>query len=175
MVTPDEVMWFVGHLCVREGRLAVDDVESARFAAWRYMQTDDRCWSDLRELSLYRLTADAIRAAWQAGCVSESDLRGTDWPLWEKLQSCTNPEVVAALALVTPETQFVLDTYAPDITIRPKIRALDPDVALDGVLSPLSELDAQFCSARAAYLERKDRPWGVRISRRLPEEGRPFC
>ncbi len=162
-VTRAEVDSFIGHLRVEAGRPVVDDLEAARWAGRHYMEIDDRCWSDLREMSLYKLTAEAIRTAWQAGCVEEADLLGTDWPLWDKLHACPNPAVAAALAPITPATRFVIDAASPDIVVVPKVRSIDPDVSLGGVLRPLSELDPQFAAARAAYLERKGRQWAVRI------------
>jgi uncharacterized protein len=159
-------------LLVREGRIGVAgehghegalDLAPARWLASTFMYADDHCWSDLRELSLYRLTADAIRAAWSAGCTSEADLLGTDRPLWECLQRCPDPGVAAALVAISPATCFELDPAAPDFMVVPKVRAIDPEVWADGCLRPLSMLDPEFAAARAAYLARKDHPWPVRI------------
>jgi len=170
LASPEEVKWFLDQLVVRDGRIGVatpsaspDGLEAARWLGRTFMAADDACWSNLRELGLYQLTAEAMRAGLAAGCLTKADLLGTDRPLWEKLLACEDPAVASRVALIVPETRFILDSAAPDFTLTPKIRAVDPDVWLDGDLRPLSSLDPDFSTRRAAYLARKDRPWAVRV------------
>ena len=42
------------------------------------------------------------------------------------------------------------------------IRTLDPDVALNGAVQPLSAFDPEFTAYRQAYLERKRGCWSIR-------------
>jgi hypothetical protein len=154
------------HLAVREGRVCVLGAESLGPARWlgrTFMAADAACWSELREMALYQLTADALRAGLAAGCLDESDLLGTDRPLWDKLIGCADPAVVALVVHIHPATRFVLDSSAPDLVFTAKVRAMDPDVWRDGRLQPLSALDATFAADRAAYLTRKGGPTSVRI------------
>ena len=165
-----EVAWLLDHLAVVDGRIGVAGASgtkalaAARWLGHTFMAADDACWSDLRELALYQLTADALRAGLATGCIIEADLLGADRSLWGKLCVCADPAVAAIVALITPQTRFVVDPSAPDFTLIPKIRAVDPDVWLDGRLRPLSALDPEYGAARTAYLARKDRPWPMRVA-----------
>jgi len=166
-----EVTWLLDHLAVVDGRIGVvavargEGLAAARWLGRTFMAADDACWSDLRELALYQLTADALAAGLAAGCIVAADLLGADRPLWGKLCACADPAVAAIVALITPQTHFVVDPIVPDFTLIPKIRAVDPDVWLDSRLQPLSALDREYGAARTAYLARKDRPWPLRVVR----------
>jgi hypothetical protein len=161
-----EIAACLDHLTVRAGRICVlgtDGLGPARWLGRTFIAADAACWSELREMALYQLTADALRAGLAAGCLAESDLLGTDRPLWARLTGCADPAVAALVARIHPATRFVLNPATPDLIFTAKVRALDPEVWAAGRLQPLSALDAAFAADRAAYLARKSGPTPVRI------------
>ena len=63
LMSAAEVRSVLEHLIVADGRMALNDVPTARMLGERFMAADDSSWSNPHELVLYELTARAIRAA----------------------------------------------------------------------------------------------------------------
>jgi hypothetical protein len=57
----------------------------------------------------------------------------------------------------------IWDAAHPHWWVSTKIRTLDPEVALDGAVKPLSVLDPEFAAYRQVYLERKRGRWPIRV------------
>ena len=163
LLSTQEVRSVLAHLAVVEGRMAIDEPATARFLGERFMAADDRSWSNPRELVLYELAARAIRAALEHGILSENDLWGTDAVLWDRLRNTGDREVAHWVQLTEARPDFVDDQVAPTICIRPKVRAIDPDVVTAGGLRPLSQLDAVFRRQREDYVQRKAQGLSVRL------------
>jgi HD superfamily phosphohydrolase len=163
VMTDAEVRAVLDHLAVRDGRMAVDDVNVARLLGERFMKADDSSWSNPDELVLYELAARAIRAALEHGVVAEEELWGTDAALWRHLHESAQPEVVRWVRLAEGRPEFVNDATRPTIQIRPKVRAIDPDVATPDGLRPLSAIDPEFRRQRQAYVRRKSEGLSVRL------------
>jgi len=151
------------HLVLRDGRLALDDLATARLLAQRYLATDETSWSNPQELVRYELTARAIKTALARGVVAEADLWTVDRQLWEKLQGATDAEVKQQVALIVQPPRFVVDEVAPTFRIPPKVRTIDPDVAVEGGMRPLSELDPEFRRLRDDYIRRKSGGLALRL------------
>lgn len=162
----------IEHLVVRNDRIAVDDIETARFLAYTFIAADDSSWSNFDEVGLYELTAQVIKAGLRAGEITEQDIWSTDAELWAKLARSNDDEVQRWLPLVSADTQFAWDEAHPNWWVSTKIRTLDPDVALNGAMQPLSALDLEFAAYRQAYLERKRGRWPIRVLG-APTEGTP--
>lgn len=155
----------MAHLVVHEGRIKVDSLEAAHWMATYYMQADQHSWANYFEVGIYELTARAIRRGLTLGVITEADFWRTDAEVWETLQAVPDPELRDLMALVQPDTRFVWDVESPDFSVETKIRTLDPDVVLNGISRPLSDLDPDFAAERVAYLERTAGPWPFRIVR----------
>ncbi len=163
VVTPADVRAALGHLVVADGRMAVDDVGVARMLGERFMAADDASWSNPHELVLYELAARAIRAALDRGVLTDEDLWGTDAALWEHLRRCADAEVTRWVRLTEVRPTFVTDLETPTIRIRPKVRAIDPDVTTPAGLRPVSAMDAEYRARREAYVRRKAEGLSVRL------------
>jgi HD superfamily phosphohydrolase len=163
LLSPADVRSVLDHLIVADGRMAVDDVATARLLGERFMAADDQSWSNPYELVLYELTARAIRSALENRVMTEEDLWGTDAVLWDQLRQSTDPEVSRWVRLTERRPEFVTDHDAPTIRIRPKVRAIDPDVATAEGLRPLSEIDEEFRGMREAFVRRKAEGISVRL------------
>lgn len=150
-------------LVVAHGRMAVNNLEAARWLGYTYIQADDASWANFREVGLYEVTAQAIRRALTAGSIHEADFWLTDAPFWDKLHGSDDPELQQWLALISPSTRFEWDEHNPTFRVSTKLRAIDPDVLADGQLIPLSTLDADFADHRHDYLQRKQGKWPVRV------------
>ncbi len=151
------------HLTVREERIVVDDLETARWIGYTYIACDQASWANVREVGLYEVCAQALRTALRLGVIEEDDFWGTDASLWAKLHTGHDPELQAQLALVSARTSFVWDEAAPTFCISTKVRTVDPAVLLGGRVQALSTLDAQFAAERQAYLARKRGRWPMRV------------
>ncbi|GJM41471.1 MAG: hypothetical protein DHS20C20_17530 [Ardenticatenaceae bacterium] len=153
----------VAHLVVRNGRIALNDLDVARWFGNTFMQADDASWANFREVGLYELTAQAIRRGLELGVIVQNDFWLTDAALWDKLHAPADAQLQTLLGQVSLATQFVWDEANPTFTVSTKLRAIDPDVWHEGDLRPLSTLDANFASQRTAYLSRKQGAWPMRV------------
>lgn len=159
----EQIQVAMASLVVTDGRIAVNNLEAARWLAYTYIQADDASWANFREVGLYEVTAMAIRRALAIGVLTEADFFLTDEPFWRKLQAGQDPELQKWLLLVSPDTQFVWDEAAPTFRVSTKLRAIDPDVVMAGTLRPLSSIDPDFASYRTAYISSKQGKWPMRI------------
>jgi uncharacterized protein len=163
LLSEADVRWALAHLVIRDGRMAMDDIAAARLLGEKFMAADDASWSNPHELVLYELAARAIRAALDRGVLTEEDLWGTDAVLWDRLRRSSDTEVARWVRLTECRPDFVNDNVAPTIRIRPKVRAIDPDVATPEGLRPLSEVDEGFRQRREEYVRRKSEGLSVRL------------
>lgn len=163
LATPSDIQSALASLVVHDGRIAVHERCVALWIADTYMAADDASWSNLREVGLYELCAQAIRRALALGIIGEADLWGTDAEVWDRLKQSTDAELRAVLRLVSVETGFVLDARAPTFSVGTKLRTVDPHVLVQGRLVPLSTLDTDFARRRAAYLHAKSGQWPIQV------------
>jgi HD superfamily phosphohydrolase len=168
LATAADIQGVLDHLVVKDGRIATNSLAAARWMGYTYIQADDTSWANFREVGIYELMARAIKIALQAGTIALTDIWQTDRLVWHKLQASPHPDVQAALALISPQTQFVWDEAHPTFRLRTKLRTIDPDVVVDGTLRPLSTLDANFARHRTAYLTRKQGVWPMRVIASTP-------
>jgi hypothetical protein len=161
--TVTEVEALLDHLRIWEGRVVVDDIEAARWLGEMFIKLDDLCWCSVQEVGWYAIMARALRAALRHGIITEADFAGADDPIMARLRAAEAPEVQGWLALLRPEVDFVRTSPPADLHVLPKVRAVDPDVLVEGRAVPLSRLDPAFAQHRNAYLKSKAPPWNLRI------------
>jgi len=150
-------------LLVINGRFCLQSLPIAQWLGYTFMKADDTSWANFDEVGLYELTARAIKTGFRVGAITQDDIWGTDEPLWAKLHAHADLELQAQLALVVPETRFVWDEENPTFWVSTKLRAIDPDVVVDGELRPLSTIDPEFAHHRQEYLTRKTGKWPMRV------------
>lgn len=158
-----EIRSAVESLKVVEGRIAVNEVGAASWLAYTFIEVDRASWSSFREVGLYQVTAEAIKAADRAGLIGEADLWGSDENLWGKLRSASHPEVKALVQLVTLGTRFTWSEEQPVFRVETKVRSIDPPVAHGNSVTPLSALDPAFARYRNEYLAGKQGRWPMGI------------
>ena len=154
-----EIRAALASLRVVEGRIVVDDIAVARWLAHTYIEVDRTSWSNFREVGLYQVTAEAIKAAMRCGFIDEEDLWSTDEALWKILTSANYPEVRRWVDLITLGTRFTWSEEQPLFRISTKVRSIDPPVSDGTTLAPLSALDPAFAQFRDEYLTTKRRQW----------------
>lgn len=163
LATSDEISWVLQHLLVKNGRIACNNLDAARWLGYTFIKADDASWSNFFEVGIYELTAQALRTGLQIGAITNDDFWGTDVPVWAKLHAFEDEKLQKQLALVSPGTKIVRDAEAADFWVSTKIRSIDPDVVVAGELRPLSTLDPDFASHRQAYHQRKQGKWPMRV------------
>lgn len=163
LATLNQVQYAVDQLIVVDGRIAVSDLDTARWMADTFMAGDKASWANFREVGLYELTAQAIKTALHLGVLNPEDLWGTDRPAWELMQNSKDAGLQAQLALVSRDTQFVWDEVAPTFWVSTKLRTIDPPVLQDGRACPLSQLDPAFAGRRMAYITENSGKWPMRV------------
>ena len=156
------------HLTVWQGKIVVDDVDAARWLGERFIELDDRCWCSVQEVGWYAAMAQALHTALAAGIITEADFSGTDAEVLARLSVAGDQEVNRWLALLRQDVDFVRlgpdAADAADLVALPKVRAVDPDVLVDGHPLPLSELDEAFRRRRQAYIEAKQGVWYLKVA-----------
>ncbi len=163
LATAVQIQFILDSLVVGHGRIAVNNLDAACWLGYTYIQADEASWANFREVGLYEVTAQAIRRALVLGIIQKADFWLTDAPFWDKLHSGHDAELQQWLALISPHTQFAWDEANPTFRVSTKLRAIDPDVLLDGQLVPLSTLDDDFAHHRQDYLQRKQGKWPMRV------------
>lgn len=163
LATTEQVQSALDHLVVRQGRIGVDAVETARWIGDAFIAADEASWANFREVGLYELAARAIRIGLEVGAIAEADIWSTDRQVWARLQAWRDPELQSSIALVSPDTRFEWDELAPTFRVSTKLRTVDPDVWSDCRWQPLSAIDADFGRRRAHYLSSKQGKWPMRV------------
>ncbi len=161
--TSAEIDAALADLVVVQGRIGCATIEVARWLGDTFMQADDSSWANFREVGLYELTAQAIRRALDIGVLTMDDIWGTDQPAWQKLRASADGPLREWVSLISAETRFAWDEANPTFKVSTKLRAIDPDVAVDGRLVPLSQLDPAFGTKRETYLRDKAGKWPMRV------------
>jgi HD superfamily phosphohydrolase len=163
LASDPEVAEALAHLRNHDGRIVTDDLGAARWLGYTFIKADQASWANFREVGLYELAAFAIRRGLEIGVLSEADLWGTDLPAWEKLQASQDPQLQYHLRRVHPDTRFEWDEVDPEFWVSTKLRSVDPDLFLSGVVQPLSALDPDFAAHRMGYLTQNSGKWPVRV------------
>lgn len=159
-----ELKSVLGALEVVDDRIVVNDINSARWLAYTFLEADRASWSNFREVGLYQLTAEAIKAANRHGVITEADLWGSDETLWTKLQSAVHSDVKRWVELITPGTRFTWDELQPQFRVATKVRTIDPPVKNGDSAVPLSTIDPCFARDRDAYVASKQGDWPMGIA-----------
>ena len=162
LLSVGEVRFLLESVVTHEGAIALSNVEAARLSAYKYIEADDKSWSNLREVGLYSAAAYAIEAAIEAGVVRKEDLWGTDEVFWSKVKASDDRNVRKWLECVSPEASFVLDDGDPSFLVEPKVRTIDPAVVMEGEARPLSDIDREFARFVREYEGRKSGKWPVK-------------
>ncbi|MFB6294563.1 MAG: hypothetical protein ABEI97_02280, partial [Candidatus Nanohaloarchaea archaeon] len=113
-------------------RFVLTDRDLAEEYALRYIEADKRWWANPREVAAYELFADALRAALDAGVLSEDDLFGTDEDVLQRLRQSNVDRVEEVLAVFDDGFSVEVDEENPDLVGGTKPRAVDPVVVADG-------------------------------------------
>ena len=166
LVSTEQVTQLLGHLGVWNGRIVVDEAESALCLGDLFLATDDHIYTSVQEVGWYAVMAEALRAALEAGVIAEADLWQTDQLVLDRLRSAHLPAIDRWLSLLRPDVQFIRDDAHPDLVVLPKVRAIDPLVSQDDGTVRLCELDPGFAARKAAHWVDKQGKWGLRIDMR---------
>lgn len=165
LATDEEIAFGLDSLVVANGRMALNNQQAAHWFAYTYIQADDKSWANFREVGLYEVTARAIKRALEIGLITEADFMMADAAFWQKLQQSQDAELQDWLSLVSLDTHFAWDDANPTFRVSTKLRAIDPDVLVDGELRPYSTLNPQFAQHRNHYLASKQGKWPMRVLR----------
>lgn len=159
----EDIQAAIQALDVCAGQIICTDPDVARWLAYTYIEADQTSWSSFREVGLYQVTAEAIKAARRLGMIEEADIWHSDRLLWEKLQAIDHPQVRQWVELISPGTRFYRDEQQPLFRISTRIRSIDPLIGTDNGPLALSELDTCFARYRDEYHHRKQGVWPMSI------------
>jgi HD superfamily phosphohydrolase len=163
LATRSEIRASLEFLRVVDQQIAIADADAARWLAYTFIETDRTSWSSFREVGLYQLTAEAIKAAERHRFIEEADLWGSDEALWRKLQSANHPEIASLVKLISPGTRFIWSEEQAVFRVATKVRSIDPPVTIGSSVTLLSLLDHAFAQYRDEYLSSKRGQWPMAI------------
>ena len=161
--TAQEAGGFLDHVRTWQGEIVIDDVDAARWLGEQFITLDDVCWCSVQEVGWYAVMAQALREALVQEVISEADFRRTDDEILIKLQTANMPEINQWLHLLRVDVDFVRVNARPDLITLPKVRAVDPPVLVDNIVTTLSALDENFAQYRDTYIKSKQGEWYLRI------------
>jgi hypothetical protein len=162
-----EIATTLRHLRIFEGQIVTDNIDSARWLGYTFIAADKASWANFREVGLYELAARAIRRGLQIGVIDETDLWGTDLPAWEKLLASSDSQLQFDIQRVHVDTRFEWNAIDPDFRVSTKLRAIDPDILMNGKIQPLSAVDPDFAVHWAEYLDQNSGKWPMKVFSRL--------
>lgn len=163
LATGEDIRSALESLTVKDGRIATNDLGSARWLAYTFIEADRASWSNFREVGLYQLTAEAIKSALKFGLFTPEDLWVTDEVLWDALKALDHAEVRNRVALISAGTRFIENDEQSMFKVTTKVRSIDPAVVCGGSLERLSVLDSAFGRYRDAYLASKCGQWSMGV------------
>ncbi len=180
VVSPAEIMVLLLHLKVWNNQIVIGAggarpvriaMQIARWLGERFITMDQLIWCSVQEVGWYAVMARALRVALDHGVIQEADFQRTDQVIMARLRACEVPEVHQWLDLLHPTLDFVRDDAEPDIMVLPKVRAVDPQVLVNGQILSLSELDKDFARQREDYVASKQGAWGLRFKENIFKGG----
>ena len=163
LATDEDIQTILSHLVLHDDRIVTTDVGVAHRLAETYMAMDQASWANFREVGLYNLMAQAIRAGLRQGIIEQCDFWTTDEAVWTKLNSSNDTEFQQQLHLISKDTRFIRDEVCPEFRVRVKLRTIDPAVLVDGQVHTLSSIDHVFARKRERYLRKGQDPWPIRV------------
>ncbi len=139
VVEPDFVRRIMGCVSVVDFRIVLGDVGVAREAVALFEMMNRNWWSGPVEAYIYNEFADALREAMRLGVLSLDDLMTDDELVLARLEASESPLIAEKLDNIRQIRPDRIRSYSPKVV--PKERWLDPPVAINGRLEPLSEID----------------------------------
>lgn len=142
----------------------ISSSEQAAFAlAIDYMKMDRLVWSEPKEISLYRITAEAIKIALDAKELSLNDLFTDDDTVLKKLQNSGNDGVRKLVSLIGPMFSIKYVEEGHDFIARSKIRYIDPKFSRNGKLVRLSEENFIFKGLLEEHVDRSRKGHKIKV------------
>ena len=138
--TPRSVASTLARLTVRDGVIALTDIEVARDAARRYAEMNDSWWASPTEAFIYNEFADALREGFRLGALRDDDLLTDDDAVLTRLRTAASSLIDMKLERIEHFQLDWLEGYVPRVV--PKSRRLDPPVTVGSGWKRLSELEA---------------------------------
>lgn len=140
VVRRGDVARILGSVAVVDSMIVLDDPAAARLAVRLFEVMNRDWWASGVEAYIYNEFADALRAAFAAGALSEEDLFREDDEVLAKLDAAGLPEVDAVLGRIRRFDPAYAVGYAPKTA--PKQRRIDPPVVEGAGFRRLSEMPA---------------------------------
>lgn len=148
VVKPDMIARVLDALVVVDHKICVNNVAVAHEIQDRFAEMNRRFWSGPVEAFIYNEFADALRIGLETGVLSYDDLLADDEHVLACLRSSGDSEIQEKLDRVMRVPDAAVASYRPRVA--PKTRWLDPPVAIDGSVWPLSRLDSTALRGKSA-------------------------
>lgn len=149
-----EVISLLSSLTSVRGRMAFTNTTSAHTFADAYMKCTKKSWSNPLHLVIYELCGHVLRLAFEEKLIHQTDIWGSDDDLWVKLQSAAERSQPIANLISRMRTDAKYISTSPDtaeISVRSKMRWIDPEVIINDEIVPLSSLSSSYSKAIADY------------------------
>ena len=158
-----QVHEMLDHLIVVDHRILLDDADVAGMMAESYLAADDASWSNIHEVGIYELTAQAIRRGLDTGELTPMDFEFTDQYLWGLLQDSPDSRIQELVSRIHTGARFTRDSQNPDFLVETRVRTIDPEVQIKGQIRRYSEINPEYARKRIKYLEQKAGVWPLRL------------
>lgn len=162
VASSDDAKALFADLTTHNGRMAFRSRDSAHRFAGAYLECAQRSWSNPRQVALYELCGHALRYAFDKDVLTEDDIWGTDRRIWSKvlLAADGDKELRSLTDKVSAETKVWLNAResASHIRLQTKARWIDPEVAVDGQLRPLSSISTDYADKVAIFRQEAQKP-----------------
>ena len=167
IISQEQINQILDNLCVFENQIVFKNIKIAKLAALKYKKANSTLWATPRHAAAYYVLARAIKHGLQNNIISYKDLFEQDLILFNKLKQSNNKQILSNLNILNEnfEVRSVakIDNY--DLTIKKKLRYINPKIIIKNELKKLSELDEEFEKEISNYIDIQQKPFFIKIIR----------
>lgn len=159
----DKVKQHVDNLKVHQNEFILKDKKAALAFATDYLCQNKKYWAYPREVTMYKVLAEAIKVSLQKKVINEADLFTTDKKLIEKIRTSKSKKIQKYISLLNPNFKVKIDRKSYHFHLRTKLRYVDPKVLINGKLVRLSKLSFDFKRKLARHNEKMKKGFYVQV------------
>ncbi|MGE0207291.1 MAG: HD domain-containing protein [Candidatus Babeliales bacterium] len=158
LITQEEFQALLENLHYQNGHWFFTDQKLARSFAEISLYHTKYIWGSCEDLIVYMLAGKILKDAVAIHYLTLDDIHfGTDDDIWQRLCSCTHPDIVAGMHELKQYKELYQPTQDSEHAIKlcSKFRGVDPYVKKEGRLYRLTELDVEYKQRYDAYKKEK--------------------
>ncbi len=165
LINEDEAQQIITDLRFKDGNWYFTSAVSAKLFAELPLNMTVNIWASPESLISYSWMSELLQVALKQKIITAHDVHfSSDDIIWGKLLSQNNKDLLFHLTrLVNYNDYYTINEEAPDTYMCGKFRGINPLVMHQGMLVPLTQIDAQFSKNYNATASLIKKGWPVKF------------